>query len=340
MNGAAANCVDRYLELTKTPRSKLGVVSTPCIDDHLLAPEDFVTVGALKNVAARCVLKALYLARLARVDLLYSVNVLAREVTKWNVACDKRLHRLISYINCTADHVMTSFIGDRVEDCDLLLFCDASFAGDLQDSKSTSGAILVLVGPNTFCPISWICKKQSSVSHSSTESEVVSLDTAVRVEGIPAIMLWELIKDVFSAPSHRVSKSGVISGKKSVRGTAMSVTPQASEWTDYIWREVEWANSHCVHPIDYVPPSVSSPLHNSVLTIMEDNEAVIKMTRKGRSPALRHVARTHRVNLDWLFERLNHDQSLAMRYVRTTQQLADILTKGSFSVPVWETLSL
>ena len=42
-------------------------------------------------------------------------------------------------------------------------------------------------------------------------------------------------------------------------------------------------------------------------TTFEDNEAVIKMITKGRSPTMRHVSRTHRVALDWLFDRINLD---------------------------------
>ena len=34
-----------------------------------------------------------------------------------------------------------------------------------------------------------MCKKQTSVSRSSTESEVISLDTGVRMDGIPALDL-------------------------------------------------------------------------------------------------------------------------------------------------------
>ena len=36
--------------------------------------------------------------------------------------------------------------------------------------------------------------------------------------------------------------------------------------------------------------------------VFEDNETLIKMIMKGRSPAMRHVSRTHRVALEWLFE--------------------------------------
>ena len=45
----------------------------------------------------------------------------------------------------------------------------------------------------TFVPISWMCKKQTSVSHSSTESEIISLDAGLRLDGIPALDLWDLI---------------------------------------------------------------------------------------------------------------------------------------------------
>ena len=46
---------------------------------------------------------------------------------------------------------------------------------------------------------SYICsnqldfKKQISVSHSSTVSEMISLDAGLRLDGIPALDLWDLI---------------------------------------------------------------------------------------------------------------------------------------------------
>ena len=93
---------------------------------------------------------------------------------------------------------MTSHVGDPPEDCRLVMFVDASFAGDLRDSKSTTGVIMVPVGPRTFCPVSWICKKQGAISHSSTEAEIIALDTGLRMEGIPLVSLWELVIDMFA----------------------------------------------------------------------------------------------------------------------------------------------
>ena len=119
----------------------------------------------------------MYLARIGRPDILWSVNKLARAVTKWTKACDKRLARLISYIHHTCEFKQYCFVGNTAHQCRLGLFQDSDFAGDVEDSKSTSGGILF--GSHTFVPTSWMCKKQTSVSHSSTEVSVIYLSTHV-----------------------------------------------------------------------------------------------------------------------------------------------------------------
>ena len=64
--------------------------------------------------------------------------------------------------------------GIMQRNADWVDFQDSDFAGDLEDSKSFLGIILCIFGSRTFVPLSWTCKKQSSVSHSTTESEVIS----------------------------------------------------------------------------------------------------------------------------------------------------------------------
>ena len=54
-------------------------------------------VGDLSDVCSQIDLKCLYLARFGRLDILWSVNKLARAVTKWTRACDRLLARLIPY---------------------------------------------------------------------------------------------------------------------------------------------------------------------------------------------------------------------------------------------------
>ena len=152
MSGHVEQCVEQYLALAKVSKNTLKQVATPCIDDHMLQPQDFETKGRLSDIAARVVLKCLFTCRMLRVDAMWAVNMLASEVTRWNVACDKRLHRLISYLHFTKDKKLTCMVGDTADKCMLALFSDASFAGDLKDSKSTSGAFLALAGPHTFVP--------------------------------------------------------------------------------------------------------------------------------------------------------------------------------------------
>ena len=50
---------------------------------------------------------------------------------------------------------------------------------------------------------------------------------------------------------------------------------------------------------------------------------------------MRHVARTHRVALDWLFDRINLDFKIQIKYIDTKNQLADILTKRNFTRDEW-----
>ena len=83
--------------------------------------------------------------------------------------------------------------------------------------------------------------------------------------------------------------------------------------------------------IDSVPSNVQSSRQEALLYVFEDNEAVIKMIKKGRSPTMRHVSRTHRVALDWLFDRIDLDSKIQIEYIDTKNQLADILTKGNFT---------
>ena len=77
----------------------------------------------------------------------------------------------------------------------------------LQEILRTQNILLVEHGAFSevirFVPISWMCKKQTSVSHSSTESEIISLDAGLRMDGIPALDLWDLIVTVLHGNTHQ-----------------------------------------------------------------------------------------------------------------------------------------
>ena len=210
-------------------------------------------------------------------------------------------------------------MGNTAKQCRLGLFQDSDFAGDLEDSKSTSGGSLCVFGSHTFVSISWMCKKQTAVSHSSTEFEIISLDTGLRLDGLPALELWDLIVSVLGNISRVSDRSG---------------KPESDDHKHH--------KSHnkidAMQDIDSVPSNVQSARQEALLYVFEDNEAVIKMIIKGRSPTTRHVSRTHRVALDWLFDRINLDPKIQIKYIDTKNQLADILTKGNFTRDEWNHL--
>ena len=135
-------CVERYCEVAKKTTQQIYKVSTPCIDDHHFKEEETKSVGELSNTCSQIVLKCLYLARIGRLDILWSVNKLARSITQWTKACDKRLNRLISNIHHTTEYKQYCHVGNTAKQCRLGLFQDSDFAADLEDSKSTSGATL------------------------------------------------------------------------------------------------------------------------------------------------------------------------------------------------------
>jgi hypothetical protein len=222
-------------------------------------------------------------------------------------------------------------VGDEAKDCKLMLFVDASFAGDLVGSKSTTGALLCVIGPRTYCPITWLCKKQGAVSHSSTEAEVIAFDAGVRLEGLPSMDLWEEIVNVFGDPDVPIPKLDPKTGL--LAHTSIAPGNRVADNLPFV-TTVE----SILTGVDYVPPNVPKPRGKAKLVICEDNDAVIKMCIKARSLNMRHVPRVHRVDLDWLFERILRDSNITMKYVNTKQQMADIFTKGSFTAAAWNSL--
>ena len=206
MEGHANKCVERYCALANKTIDQLYEVSTPCMDDDQFKEEELKSVREVSDVCSQIVLKRLHLARIGRPDILWSVNKLARLITKWTRACDERLGRLISYIHYTSENKQVCHVGNTAQQCRLGLFHDSDFVTDLEDATSTSGGTLCVFGSHTFVPISWMCNKQTCVSHSSTEAEIISLDAGLRMDGIPALDLWDLVIEVSHSDANRKQK--------------------------------------------------------------------------------------------------------------------------------------
>ena len=135
----------------------------------------------------------MYAARMAKPELSRCVGAMATLLTWWTETEDKKLHRAMTYLHHRTGDALVGFIADPPELLHIALFADADFAGDCSDYHSTSGVFVAVVGPQSFFPLGWGSRKHRVASHSSTEVEIVAADSALVVEGIPALDLWEVI---------------------------------------------------------------------------------------------------------------------------------------------------
>ena len=156
-------------------------------------------------------------------------------------------------------------MGNTAKQCRLGLFQDSDFAGDLEDSKSTSGGTLCVFGSHTLVPISWMCKNQTSVSPSSTESEIISLDAGLRLDGIPALDLRDLIVLVLgnTIQTHDRTRQPVVNCDKSHGPNKQSQ-----------------GMFNVLDNVDCVPSNVQFSHQEALLYVFEDNEAVIKIIKR------------------------------------------------------------
>ena len=175
-----------------------------------------------------------------------------------------------------------------------------------------------MFGSRTFVTKSWMCKKQTSLSHSSTESEIVSLDAGLRKNGITALDFWDVVMEVL--PSSIYKKSSILGAAAScLRNINTKLTGNQ--------------NVDQVSDLDHVATNACSSQCDAELYIFGDSEAVIKMIIEGGVQNLQCRA------FFWLFDRINLDpKKPQIKCVDTKNQLADSLTNGNFTRDEWNHL--
>ena len=328
MRDFLVSCVDKYCELAGVGRNSLKFAPTPFHDNKVAEPlKPNEPQGRLQPIASRVLMKVLFAARMARWDLLRCTQSLASRVTKWSRDCDVGLHRLICYINSSLDVTMQGFIGDRITECKLWLFCDADWAGE-RDSKSTSGCALFLVGPNTYYPLNAFSKKQTSITTSSTESEVVAANHGIRAQGLPSLSLWcYLWKEVQANTAGRKTRPPA-ELPKGTDTIVARIDPELDEIrygeSSHEGRSVADINGLDVHLSDKFK-----------VQVLEDNQATITIILKGDSEKLRHTDRTQKLSFAWMQQQFEKGQ-FGMINVDTLEQVADIFTKPFSERGKWE----
>ena len=175
----------------------------------------------------------------------------------------------------------------------------------LREILRTQNLLLVenygVFGSHTFVPISWMCKKQTSVSHGSTESEIISLGAGSRMDHILALDKWDLTVTVLHGNTHKSSNEKGISG---------------------VINDLD--------NVDFTSSDVNSSRKEALLYILKDNETAIK----GRSPTMRQS--TKLLLIGCLIELIWTPRSKSNTL--TKHQLPDILTNGNFTRDEWNHL--
>ena len=94
------------------------------------------------------------------------------------------------------------------------------------------------------------------VSHSSTESGIISLDAGLRLDGIPALDLWDLIVSVLGNTIQTPERPGrPVVNDKDQRSQGIT---------------------NVLNHIDCTPSNVQFSHQEALLYVFDDNEAVIK----------------------------------------------------------------
>ena len=119
----------------------------------------------------------LFISTRTRPDISLSVSLLCRYASKPTTLHWNYLKRILRYLNGTKRFALRIH---GQEEATLLAFCDANWAGDPLDRKSTTGVVLK-IGLTT---VAWRTQKQKSVALSTTEAEFMALSEGLK------LVLW------------------------------------------------------------------------------------------------------------------------------------------------------
>ena len=159
-----------FCKSKETPSELLKLSAADCAvtEDDKMKMEQLPYKSLVGNV--------LYLSICTRPDISYSVNRVSRFMKnpgeKHWIAC-KRILRYLKSTPGLGLHYQNNRTDKRIQ---LSAYCDADWAGDVDDRKSTTGYIIKI----NDCLVNWVSKKQSTVSLSSAEAEYMSISTTIQ----------------------------------------------------------------------------------------------------------------------------------------------------------------
>jgi len=145
--------------------------------------------GKYQKICREILGKLLFLERCSRIDIINAVTTLCGRVSKWTIADDKALDRLMDYVShTTAMTLQWRIDANDKESMTASLLTDSDWATCKDTSRSVSSFDLTVVGPNTKATIMWGTRKQTFIARSTAEAE-----TGAHVEGLVRALLPALL---------------------------------------------------------------------------------------------------------------------------------------------------
>uniref|UniRef100_A0A2N9J9G3 Uncharacterized protein n=1 Tax=Fagus sylvatica TaxID=28930 RepID=A0A2N9J9G3_FAGSY len=176
--------------LTKFHMTECKTASTPIATTSSLST---TTTDLLSDPTPyRSLVGALQYATFTRPDIAFAVNRVCQFMHQPSTIHFAAAKRILRFLKDTLDKGILFQPGPLA----LTAFTDADWAGDTSDRRSTSG-VVVFLGNN---PITWLSKKQHTVSRSSTEAEYRSLATGAAKLAWLRQVLYDLKLYLPSAP--------------------------------------------------------------------------------------------------------------------------------------------
>ena len=164
-------------------------------------------------------------------------------------------------------------------------------------------------------------RKQTSVTMSSAESEVVASNQGIRAQGLPLLSLWFFLW-MGEAGREAVPKAAIQPGTAVAR-----IDPELDE----IRYGGKTSDGRSVADINGL--HVSLPAKFKV-RVMEDNQATIAILLTGSSNT-RRTERTQKVSFAWLRQQFEFGNFLMLN-ADTREQVADIFTKPFTDRSKWQ----
>jgi len=179
--------------LSKTNMLACNSINTPIMSSCKLSKHGSDTFHDVSLY--RSVVGSLQHATITRPEIAYAVNKVCQFMSQPLESHWVAVKRILRYLKGTLHYGLKLFPAPTHKPLSLQLFCDADWAADPDDRRSTSGAA-IFFGPNV---ISWWSRKQPVVARSSTEAEYRALAQATA----DALWVQTLLKELtipFSSP--------------------------------------------------------------------------------------------------------------------------------------------